>query len=122
MYRAQASQHRQAAQLTNSPGVDTTLLQRPHRTYHPSARPTDQDTSTPKATQTAAPAGELDHLLAAIARHTGATLRIYPRPGRAARRIVLRDDRDDRGNHHLAAALETDGTLRITGHDQGSRR
>jgi hypothetical protein len=84
MYRAHASQHRQAAQLTDSHGLDTTLLQRPHRTYHPSARPTDRDTSTPKATQTAGPAGELDHLLAAIARHTGATLRIYPRPGHAA--------------------------------------
>jgi len=34
---------------------------------------------------------------------------------------VLRDDRDDRGTRHLDAALEDDGTLRITGHDQGLR-
>jgi hypothetical protein len=63
---------------------------------------------------------ELDEALAAIARQTGATLRIYP----PARRIVLRDDRDDRddrGTRYLDAALEEDGTLRITGHDQGPR-
>jgi hypothetical protein len=30
----------------------------------------------------------------------GATLRIYPRPGHAARRLVLRDDHDDRGTHY----------------------
>jgi len=63
---------------------------------------------------------ELDQALAAIAHQAGATLRIYPRPGRAARRIVLRDDCDDRGTHHRQdAALQADGTLRITGHDQG---
>ena len=64
---------------------------------------------------------ELDEALAAIARQTGATLRIYPRPGHPARRIVLRDDRDDRGTRYLDAALEEDGTLRITGHDQDPR-
>lgn len=65
--------------------------------------------------------GELDQALAAIARHTGATLRIYPRPGRAARRIVLRNDRGDRGTRYEDAALDHDGTLRISGHDQGPR-
>ena len=64
---------------------------------------------------------ELDQALAAIADQTGATLRVYPRPGRAARRIVLRNDRDDRGTRYQDAALEHDGTLRITGHDQGLR-
>ena len=71
--------------------------------------------------QPAGPVAELDRVLAAIARQAGATLRIYPRPGPAARRIVLRDDRDDRGTRYLDAALEEDGTLRITGQDQGLR-
>jgi hypothetical protein len=31
----------------------------------------------------------------------------------------LRDDHDDCGTHHQDTALEQDGTLRITGHDQG---
>jgi hypothetical protein len=31
----------------------------------------------------------------------------------------LRDDRDDRSTRYLDAALEEDGTLRITGHDRG---
>src|SRR5215467_10048883 len=109
MYRAPASQRQQAVRLADSHGLDTTLLQQPHRTYQPATGPTGQDTSTPKARQAAGPVGELDPILAAIARHTGATLRIYPPPGHAARRIVLRDDRDDRGTHHLDAALQTDG-------------
>jgi hypothetical protein len=65
--------------------------------------------------------GELDQALAAIARQTGATLRIYPRPGHAARRVVLRNDRDDCGTRYEDAALDHDGTLRLTGHDQRSR-
>ena len=64
---------------------------------------------------------ELDQALAAIADQAGATLHIYPRPGPAARRIVLRNERDDRGTRHLDAALDHDGILRITGHDQGPR-
>ena len=79
-----------------------------------------QDTGAPDAPP-AGPWGELDQALAAIARQTGATLRIYPRPSRAARRLVLRNDRDDRGTRYEDAALEQDGTLRITGHDQGPR-
>ena len=47
-------------------------------------------------------------------------LHTYPRPGHAIR-IVLRDDRDDRGTRYLNAALEESGTLRVTGHDQGPR-
>jgi hypothetical protein len=62
---------------------------------------------------------ELDQKLAAIARQAGATLRIYPRPGPAVRRVILRDERDDRGTRYLDAALEEDGTLRVTGKDQG---
>jgi len=77
-----------------------------------------QDTGAPDAPP-AGPWGELDQALAAIARQTGATLRIYPRPSRAARRLVLRNDRDDRGTRYEDAALDHDGTLRITGHDQG---
>jgi hypothetical protein len=76
--------------------------------------------STPHAQQ-AGPLDELDQTLADIARQTGRTLRSYPRPGHAVRRIVIRDDRDDLGTRHLNAALEDDGTLRITGHDQGPR-
>src|SRR5215469_566426 len=67
------------------------------------------------------PVSELDQALAAIADQAGATLHIYPRPGPAARRIVLRNERDDRGTRHLDAALDHDGILRITGHDQGPR-
>jgi hypothetical protein len=59
-------------------------------------------------------------MLARIARETGGTLRRYPKPGNAVRRVVLRDSRDDRGSQFEAAQLEDDGTLRITGHDQGS--
>ena len=31
----------------------------------------------------------------------------------------MREDRDNCGSHHQDAALEQDGTLRVTGHDQG---
>src|SRR5262249_9432980 len=65
--------------------------------------------------------GELDLALGAIADQAGATLHSYPRPAPAARRITLRNERDDRGTRHLDAALDRDGTLRITGHDQGTR-
>ena len=33
------------------------------------------------------------------------------------RRVILRDECDDRGTRHLDAGLDHDGTLRITGHD-----
>ena len=118
MFEVQAGQRRQFAQLADSHGLDTTVIQQPHRAYHPAAGPAVQDISRPQAQQ-AGPSGELDQALAAIARQAGATLRSYPRPGHAARRIILRDDRDDCGTHHQDAALDQDGTLRITGHDQG---
>lgn len=60
-----------------------------------------------------------DQAMAEIARQTAGTLRIYPRPGRAVRRVVLRDSRGDRGSQLEATKLEDDGTLRITGNDQG---
>jgi hypothetical protein len=120
MFEAQAGQRRQFAQLADSHGLDTTVIQRPHRAYHPATSQASQGHGTPAA-QPAGPVAELDRVLAAIARQAGATLRIYPRPGPAARRIVLRDDRDDRGTRYLDAALEEDGTLRITGQDQGLR-
>jgi hypothetical protein len=56
-----------------------------------------------------------------LAPQTGATVHVYPRPGRVVRGVVLRDERDDRGSRRLDAALEQDGRLRITGHDQGPR-
>jgi hypothetical protein len=118
LFEVHAGQRRQSAQRAGSHSQDPTVIRHPHRAYHPAARHTGQDTITPGAPP-AGPVGELDQALAAIARHTGATLRIYPRPGQAARRVVLRDDRDDRGTHYEDAALEHDGTLRITGHDQG---
>jgi hypothetical protein len=62
---------------------------------------------------------ELDQTMAAIAAQTGAVLHTYPRPGRAVRRVVLRDIRDDRGTQFEAAQIEDDGTLRVVGHDTG---
>lgn len=64
---------------------------------------------------------KLDQTMAAIAEQTGATLHTYPRPGRAVRRVVLRDTHDDRGTQFEAAQMEDDGTLRVAGHDTGSR-
>jgi hypothetical protein len=64
---------------------------------------------------------ELDQTMAAIAAQTGATLHTYPRPGRAVRRVVLRDTRDDRGTQSGTAQVEDDGTLRVAGHDTGAR-
>ena len=61
----------------------------------------------------------LDETMAQIANQTGATLHIYPHPGRAARRVVLRDTRDDRGTQFEAAQLDDDGTLCVTGHHTG---
>jgi hypothetical protein len=61
----------------------------------------------------------LDETMTQIAGQTGATLHVYHHPGRAARRVVLRDARDDRGTQFEAAQLEDDGTLRVTGHHTG---
>jgi hypothetical protein len=60
-----------------------------------------------------------DEAIAAIAAQTGAVLHTYPRPGRAVRRVVLRDIRDDRGTQFEAAQMEDDGTLRVAGRDTG---
>jgi hypothetical protein len=65
--------------------------------------------------------GQLDSKMADIARAAGATLHVYPRPGRAVRRVILRDLSDDRGTRSEAAQIEDDGTLRIVGHDTGPR-
>jgi hypothetical protein len=64
---------------------------------------------------------KLDQTMAAIAEQTGATLHTYPRPGHAARGVVLQDSHDDRGTRFEAAQMEDDGTLRIVGHDTGPR-
>jgi hypothetical protein len=63
---------------------------------------------------------QVEQDLAEIARAAGGTLHMYPRPGRAVRRVILRDLRTDDGTQFEAAQLEDDGTLRITGHDTGS--
>src|SRR3984957_2822971 len=57
--------------------------------------------------------------MARIARETGGELRIWPRPGTVISQVILRDDHDELGSQLETAQLETDGTLRVTGHDQG---
>lgn len=116
MFEVQAGQRQQFAQLAGSHGLDAAVIQWPHRAYRPADGQGGQSSGTPTG-----PVRDLDQVLATIAHQAGATLRIYPRPGHVARRIVLRDDRDDRGTRYLDAALEEDGTLRITGHDRGVR-
>jgi hypothetical protein len=64
---------------------------------------------------------KLDKIMAQIASETGATVHAYPRPGRAVRRVILRDVRDSGGTRLEIAQIEDDGTLRITGHDTGPR-
>jgi tetratricopeptide (TPR) repeat protein len=64
-------------------------------------------------------AGELTEGLEEVARGQGGTLHVYPRPGRAVRRIVLRDQTGERGSQYEDAVLEADGTLRVFGQDQG---
>ena len=62
----------------------------------------------------------LDETMTQIAGQTGATLHVYHHPGHAARRVVLRDTRNDRGTQFEAAHLDDDGTLHVTGHHTGS--
>src|SRR6266849_6235239 len=57
--------------------------------------------------------------MAQIARQTGATPHTYPRPGKAARCVILRDTRNERGTQLEAAQIDQDGTLRVTGHHTG---
>ena len=64
---------------------------------------------------------KLDQIMAQIASETGATVHAYPRPGRAVRRVILRDIRDSGGTRLETAQIEDDGTLRIIGHDTGPR-
>jgi hypothetical protein len=61
----------------------------------------------------------MDAIMAEVAQETGGTGHAYPRPGRAVRRVVLRDSHSDRGYRFEAAQVEDDGTLRITGLDRG---
>jgi hypothetical protein len=65
------------------------------------------------------PRRELDDTMRQIAESTGATLHIYPRPGEAVRRVVLRDMSDEQGTRYEDVVIETDGTIRVTGHDTG---
>jgi hypothetical protein len=64
---------------------------------------------------------KLDQIMAQIARETGATVHGYPQHGREVRRVILRDIRDGGGTRLETAQIEDDGTLRIIGHDTGSR-
>jgi hypothetical protein len=64
---------------------------------------------------------KLDQIMAQIARKTGAIMHAYPRPGRAVRRVILRDIRDGGGTRLETAQIEDDGTLRVIGHDTGPR-
>jgi hypothetical protein len=120
LFEVRAGQRRQFAQLADSRSLDIAVIQQARRADRSVGGPGGQDTGAPDA-PLAGPLVDLDQALDAIARETAATLRIYPRPGCAARRIVLRNDRDDRGTRYEDAALEHDGTLRIAGHDQGPR-
>jgi hypothetical protein len=54
-----------------------------------------------------------------IAEQTGATLHTYQHPGPAARRVILRDTRNEGGTQFEAAQIDGDGTLRVTGHHTG---
>jgi hypothetical protein len=62
----------------------------------------------------------LDQAVAAIAEESGAALHACPRVGQAVRRVVLRDERDERGTRFEAAQVDDDGALRVVGHDTGS--
>ena len=61
----------------------------------------------------------LDETMRQIAEQTGAALYIYQHPGPAARRVILRDTRNERGTQFEAAQIDDDGTLRVTGHHTG---
>ena len=61
----------------------------------------------------------LDETMRQIAEQTGATLHIYQHPGPAARQVILRDTRNERGTQFEAAQIDDDGTLRVTGHHTG---
>jgi hypothetical protein len=65
------------------------------------------------------PSGGLDDTMRRIAESTGATLHIYPRPGEAVRRVVLRDVSNEEDTRYEDVVIETDGTIRVTGHDSG---
>jgi hypothetical protein len=62
---------------------------------------------------------QLDETMRQIAEQVGATLHIYQHPGPAARRVILRDTRNERGTQFEAAQIDDDGTLRVTGHHTG---
>ena len=65
--------------------------------------------------------GEIEQTLAAAAESVGGTVQPYPRAGRATRRVVLREVHDSEGSQFEEAVLEDDGTVRITGEDEGPK-
>jgi hypothetical protein len=62
---------------------------------------------------------DIERTLAAAAEAAGGTVQPYPRAGRATRRVVLRDVHGSGGSQFEEAVLEDDGTVRVTGVDEG---
>ena len=63
----------------------------------------------------------VEAVLEEVAAQAGGTVRRAPQPGREVRRVVLMDLVDERGAMFEVAALEDDGTVRVSGHDRGAR-
>jgi len=63
----------------------------------------------------------VEAVLEEVAAQAGGTVRRAPQPGREVRRVVLMDLVDKRGAMFEVAALEDDGTVRVSGHDRGAR-
>lgn len=114
VFVVQSDQRREFADVADGRGLDYTVIRGPQRVYQPSVR-----SGTGAARGESRPPSNLDEVLPEIARDAGATLHAYPRPSPAARRVVLQDERDDRGTRYLEAALDEGGTLTIIGRDQG---
>lgn len=64
-------------------------------------------------------AENIENALGNIAQQAGGSLRQYPQPGLALRRVVLRDRKSEEGTQYEDAALEEGGAVRITGRDTG---
>jgi hypothetical protein len=62
----------------------------------------------------------IEQTLTTAAEAVGGTVLPYPRAGTTTRRVVLRDVRDSDGSQFEEAVLEDDGTVRVTGEDEGA--
>ena len=58
------------------------------------------------------PRARLDETMTQIVGQMGATLHVYHHPGHAARRVVLRDARDDRGSGFTSSGAIVPGADR----------